>query len=359
LKYKVFSKELPTKNSRKNSAIYEEEEESEEAEGEEHFDALSSASSSISQFNHNPSMNSLNSGNSTAQQHLLYSKQLQSPTSTHHSITSTPTSSKTNTTTRRGASATRYQSYYNNNILLSNALKSSDNLSQVIAHTPNTASSLHKSSISSFNNAKEALSSSSSSVTTASLHSPIPQHASRFKFESQVYDMLEKPKSTTSKPASVISELSTPAKERTSSIVQSSTVSKSHKKSNSLLKSFSAKIRRNSASSSSASISATGPPSSLRFKRDPVPDQQIDDVEMEGDSTLTPFDLGEPGPALDLTTMTPKYHDDYNGYSRNFSNGNTDDMSVVSSPSKGKVSKREGQESAKKSRMTFFGWRKK
>lgn len=271
LKYKVFSKE----NSRRNSAIFEEAE-------EEDDDISSSVSSSHLSINLSINNSTTTNNNGSVNSLENYSRQLQSPSSFHQS--STPAS----ITTRRGASATRYQNYYNNNFLLSNALKSSDSLSQAVSNNGNN--SLHKSSISSFNNIKS--SSTTNSTPSSSLHSPIPQSPSNFKFESKIYDMPEQKKSL-------------------SKLNNNNSIFKTHKKSNSLLKSFSSKLSK-----------------SKSIDLEPV------QTNNEGDSTLTPFDFGEPGPELDLTTMTPKYHRD---------------------DKKAEIVK----ETPKKSKITFFSWRKK
>jgi hypothetical protein len=273
-----------SKGSRKNSAIFEEEEE------EDDEDALSSTSSTNAQPNHNPSIHSLDSSSSN--------------NTKYPSVISTPTSTKTR---RGGATAARYQSYYNNNLLLSSALKSSESLSRVTNDT--AASSLYKPSYSSFQRP-----SSSSSTNSSVLNSP-----SRFKFESRVYDM---PSSQSSR-----TNLSIEPKGRSSPSPQK-TIGKTHKKSKSLLSSISQKMRGNSFSSMK-DLDDSANNSTVVLDDDHV-----------ANNTLTDLNFGEPGPILDLATMTPKY------------NYELDDMTHATAFSPKTKTER-------KSKKGFFHWMKK
>ncbi|CCH45412.1 hypothetical protein BN7_4994 [Wickerhamomyces ciferrii] len=315
---------LTTNNNKnsKNSAIFEEDEEDEDE------DIISSTSSgldsNLTNLPKNESTHSLNSNNSL-------NFKLQSPAtmnSNSNSIFNTPTSIKTNqqqqqqqTTARRGgANAARYQSYYKNSLALSNALKSSESLSQITGSTNGTgAQSLNnKSSISSFGQnsslyKNQHLSSASSSITSSSaLNSP-----SRFKFESKVYDMPDKEderhtfnqsstSSSTSRPQASSTNISSPIS--SSSITSPTKPSRQiyiHKKSNSLLNSINFKIRRNSNNSLNSNLLSSISKSSTSLQNEENNEQDQD--EEIGDKTLTPqFNFGEPGPELDLITMTPK-----------------------------------------------------
>lgn len=341
-KYKSFTASSD-KNSRRNSAIFEEEEDDEDG-------AISSTSSTHQVLNKNPSLNSINSA--TSSNNGSYAR-VQSP-NTYQSITSTPTSTKTR---RGGASAARYQSYYNNNSLLASALKSSESLSQVTG----TTGSLHKPSYGSFHSQKSTHvtptslpHSTPSSVSTSSSVSSPMNSPSRFKFESRVYDIApgqhagyavpNSPDLSSTPKAKIVSSSSSTSPSKRS--VTKST--KSHKKSNSLLNTLSMKIRGGSFSSTKSS--------SKIDTSTPTVEQAIDDdEELEGDSTLTPFNFGEPGPALDLTTMTPKfYNDDYDHFDHDtFTNTNQNQ----SSPHTRSVASTETPKKSKKS--AFLNWMKK
>ncbi|KAH3667762.1 hypothetical protein WICMUC_005294 [Wickerhamomyces mucosus] len=291
LKYKVFTSEYlstttnsPIKNNAASTAIFEEEEE----EGENSHEILSASSSSSSSLanmqmktllNKNPSTHSLASNNSLASSNGA---------ANNYPIVSTPTSTKSSTR-RGGASAIRYQSYYNNNILLSNALKSSDSIN-IVGNKP----------------------------SISSLEKYLPQQQSTshgnsgFQFQSRVYDMPTK------------DSLSSSSVYNSPKVSSSTPIKKSHKKSNSLLNSISSRIRRNSISSNNTK------------NEDKEDKEKID--EFDADVTLTPFNVGEPGPELDLTTMTPKL-------SQTASFFNTG-----KSPSKSEK---------KKAKKKLFGWMKK
>lgn len=307
LKYKVFSHGQNgnggNNTQQKNPAIFEEDEEDDFNEIDE--DALSSASSN----NNIPNVHTIkNKNGSTNSLNSYPSFKLQSPATVNNSIVSTPTSVKTNATqqsqsTRRnggggGATAARYQSYYNNSLLLSNALKSSESLSQI------TNSQLqNKTSFSSFNSKSMNLLSSNSSINSSNVNcSP-----SRFKFESKVYDPPSQneqcfaPSAISNSPTS---STSSSLKKDQPNVVTSPTKSSKklylHKKSNSLLSSINLKIRRNSITKHSDSDKENE-----NYSNDDDGDDDDDDKDI-GDSTITPFNFGEPGPELDLTTMTPK-----------------------------------------------------
>lgn len=318
LKYKIFSSnnQINTTNNQshqKNSAIFEEEE-------DEYIDedVLSSASSNNNNLNKNPSLNSLNSN---------HGLRLNSPAPVENSTFSTPTSIKTNNQQRRGGGATaaRYQSYYNNSLALSNALKSSESLSQITngSNSINQKPSISSLTNNNYNNTKSILS-SASSINSSVLNSP-----SRFKFESKIYDIqpneesksIQPPQLASSSPTSSSSSSTKSLKQITSPSKQSKRLY-IHKKSNSLLSSISLRIRRNSSTS--------------QIKQQSDDEDEEDDI---GDSTITPFNFGEPGPELDLTTMTPK-----------FDNNNNDKFDQVSSPKKSNTPHHHKK---------FFNWLKK
>ncbi len=300
LKYKVFSNTSNNNNNsngtQKNPAIFEEDEEDDMIDE----DAISSASSTN---NNIPSTNNKNDSTNSLSSYPSF--KLQSPATVNNSVVSTPTSIKTNATqqqqhqsTRRGgATAARYQSYYNNSLLLSNALKSSESLSQITNSSNHSNNLQNKTSISSFNS--KFIMSSNSSTNSSMLNSP-----SRFKFESKVYDPPSQQEqcfaTSNSPPSSSSSSTASFSKQQQPTITSPTKSSKKlyiHKKSNSLLSSINLKKYHKKNSSSSSNIIKN-----LESDKE----NQSDDEEDIGDSTITPFNFGEPGPELDLTTMTPK-----------------------------------------------------
>lgn len=292
---------LSAKGSRRNSAIYEEDEE--DGDEDDVLSATSSTRSASGPLNKNSSTNSLNSTSSAGK---------------YTSALSTPTSAKA---LRGGATAARYQSYYNNSILLSNALKSSESLTRI---TGDGQSSMHKPSYSSLHRTplSHAYASSASSTSNASvINSP-----SRFKFESRVYDMPSASESSTSLSLDQPKDKSSPSPRKV--ISKGISNAKSHKKSKSLLNSISQKIFSS--------------PSKVTLNDDTHDDTVVlnDEDDDEANTTLTQLNFGEPGPALDLTTMTTKY------------NYELDDTTCTSAfQPEVKVEK--------KRKNGFFNWRKK
>lgn len=294
-------------SSRKNSAIFEEEDEDDD-------DDVSSAASSNHMNNNNNGLNGKN----------MSSNSLNSNSSTGASrfspVFSTPQSSKSR---RGGATAARYQNYYNNSLLLSSHLsaKSSENLNSKKTAQQSTPHNL--------------VSTSSSSST---LNSP-----PRFKFESRVYDMPP----ATSSPETKSKQTHSPKRSLTNNSV------KSHKKSKSLLSSISQKFRTGGGYSSQENLVLDG---NCGTDSTVVLSDADEGADFDAHNvTLTPLNFGEPGPALDLTTMTPKYNYELDDTTNKDINLFKTDKPVASKTSHQESTKK----SEKKHKRGFFHWMKK
>ncbi|KAH3684593.1 hypothetical protein WICPIJ_004424 [Wickerhamomyces pijperi] len=371
LKHKVFTNVTsPVKNT---GAIFEEEEDDEEEQQEEehNHDNLSSTSSNSSQENSfklgqvktlltkqsNSSNVSLNSSTSSSYQSFM-STPMHTPTSLKSNSQQQQQQHQHTQQRRSGASAARYQNYYTNSALLSHALKSSECL--VMQNKP---------SISSLDNYTNNVPSSVS--LKSSLSSSSSYSNSGFKFQSRAYDMpaksyqqtyqtpprqaynsptfsepvpalhnststLAKPKSTTQSPVAVTVATIIPTAKQPPL--------RTHKKSNSLISSLTSRIRGGSISSSSV-------------KSQTLYANTSSDEELDADTTITPFNVGEPGPVLDLSSnVTPKID-------------RTGTMNVIQSPVKVPVAGRsvsvdeghalEEKKGAKSKNKRFFNWIKK